>query len=75
MSVVPIAQNAALYSYAVFVSLLQGVVVLRDLQTVVAAPTWWVAKNGFGDGAQVRAVVTEASEKFDAAYLSVNPRK
>lgn len=75
VSLVPVRELKGAYAYAVLVSLLQGVVLVRDGKTVLAAPTWWVAKSGLGSAYEIREAVGDAADKFLTAYRSVNTPK
>ena len=70
VGVVSVPKEQGVYAYSVYLGLLQGAVMIRDMQTVVAAPTWWVVRNGVGDVAQVRGAITAAAERFVTAYRS-----
>ncbi len=68
VGVVPVPKQDGVYAYSVYLGLLQGAVMIRDMQTIVAAPTWWVVKNGVGDVAQLRAAITASADRFTTAY-------
>ena len=71
VSVVPVPKQDGVYAWSVYLALLQGAVLIRDMQTILATPTWWVSKTGVGDIQQVRAGITEAADRFATAFRAV----
>lgn len=71
VSVVPVPKQEGVYAWSVYLAMLQGAVLIRDMQTVIATPTWWVAKTGVGDVKQIKAGITEAADKFVTAWRAV----
>jgi hypothetical protein len=55
----------------VYLAMLQGAVLIRDTQTIIAAPTWWVTRSGVGDVKQIRSGITEAADRFVTAFRAV----
>ena len=71
VSVVPVPKQEGTYAWSVYLALLQGAVLIRDMQTVLATPTWWVTKTGVGDIQQIRTGITEAADRFATAFRAV----
>lgn len=71
VSVVPVPKQEGLYAWSVYLGMLQGAVLIRDMQTVVASPTWWVSKTGVGDVAQIKAAIGEVGDRFVTAWRAV----
>jgi hypothetical protein len=71
VSVVPVPKQEGSYGWSVYLAILQGAVLIRDTQTILAAPTWWVARSGVGDVKQIKAGITEAADRFVTAFRAV----
>lgn len=71
VSVVPVPKQDGMYAWTIYLAMLQGAVLIRDMKTIIAAPTWWVAKTGVGDVAQIKAAVGEVGDRFVTAWRAV----
>jgi hypothetical protein len=71
VSVVPVPKQDGVYGWSVYLAMLQGAVLIRDMQTIIATPTWWVTRSGVGDAAQIKTGVSEAVDRFVTAFRAV----
>lgn len=71
VSVVPVPKQDGTYAYSVYVAMLQGAVLIRDMKTILAAPTWWVTKTGIGDVKQIKAAINDGGDRFVTAWRAV----
>jgi len=71
VSVVPVPKQDGTYAFSVYLALLQGAVMIRDMETILATPTWWVNRTGVGSIEQIRTGIAEASDRFVTAFRAV----
>ena len=71
VSIVPVPKQDGVYAWSVFLGMLQGAVLIRDMKTVVAAPTWWVIRTGVGDVPHVKSAIGETGDRFVTAWRAV----
>jgi hypothetical protein len=71
VSVVPVPKQDGTYAYSVYVAMLQGAVLVRDMKTILATPTWWVTKTGIGDVKQIKAAINDGGDRFVTAWRAV----
>ena len=71
VSIVPVPKQDGVYAWSVFLGMLQGAVLIRDMKTVVAAPTWWVIRTGVGDVPHVKTAIGETGDRFVTAVRAV----
>jgi len=76
LNVNPVKGSSGLYAYHISLEFEQGVILGRDRNISLSAPTWSVAEVGI-IGAQrlrdVRGDVADLADKFIKAYLEQNP--
>lgn len=71
VSVVPVPKQEGVYAYSVYVGMLQGAVLIRDMKTMLATPTWWVTKTGIGDVKQIKTAINDGGDRFITAWRAV----
>lgn len=71
VSMVPVPKQDGAYAYSVYVAMLQGAVLIRDMKTILATPTWWVTKTGIGDVKHVKSAVSDGGDRLLTAWRSV----